>query len=164
MPYDQIIKASLALAGLAIAAIITFWHKILDWAHSSLFPWIEKNLPTLTNIVKDAFTWIDDKVVVPIRRVVKAAWNALRQQLLRMTAHFERQSQSKWVKRITFWVIEVLDSPKPKIKQTEVYEELDWDDLPQGAKAAWLKNNQSSHELDITEARDQELASLEMVN
>lgn len=164
MPYAEIIKAALALAGVAIVVIIALWHNILDWAKSSLFPWIEKNLPTIVDAVKDAFTWVDNNVAVPIRRLVKAAWNKLRNYLLKMVTRFDRKTQSTWVKQATSWVIEVLDSPKPTVKKVETVEEVNWDDLPADVKNAWLKNNQSSRELNVTEARDQELGALSMTN
>lgn len=164
MPYAEIIKVALGLAGAAFIAIIALWHKILDWAHSSLFPWLEKNLPTILGTVKDAFTWVDNKVAVPIRRLVKSAWNKLRSYLLKMVTQFERKTQSTWIKRVTSWIIAVLDSPKPTVKKVETVEEVNWDELPPDVKEAWLKNNQSSRELNVTEARDQELEALSMTN
>ncbi|MBF2090584.1 MAG: hypothetical protein IGR80_09155 [Synechococcales cyanobacterium K44_A2020_017] len=160
MPYTQIISKALALGALAFSAIATFWVKILDWAKDSLFPWIEKNLPTLIDLVQDAFTWVDAKVMVPTRQIVKRAWSSLRKHLLKMAVYFERQSPSEWIRRMTSWAIEVLNSAEPKVKKIEVVEEVNWDDLPQEVRKSWMKNNESSHELDITEVRDQQITEM----
>jgi len=160
MPYTKIISQALALGALAVAAIATLWTKILDWAKSSLFPWIEKNLPALIDLVKDAFTWVDHKVMVPTRQIVKRAWSSLRKQLLKMAVYFERQSPSEWIRKMTSWVVEVLNSAEPKVKKIEIVEEVNWDDLPQEVRKSWMKNNESSHELDVTETRDQQIAEM----
>jgi hypothetical protein len=160
MSYVKILRQGLALGALAFSAVITLWSRILDWAQSSLFPWIEKNLPQLIDSVKHAFSWFDDNVAVPTRLLIKKAWNALRRRLLKMAAYFERKSPNEWTRSITSWVIEVLDSAEPAVKKVEIIEEVSWDDLPPEVRKSWMKSNDSNHELDITEARDQQIAEM----
>lgn len=162
--YADALRAALALIGVAITAVIALWHKIIDWAQDSLFPWIERNLPSILSTVKDAFTWVDDKVAVPIRRVVKKAWEALRKYLLKTVIRLERQNASKWERRITSFVVEVLTTQTPIVKKVETVEEVDWDDLPDDVRSAWMKSEQQSHDMDITAIRDQQLETLEMTN
>ncbi|HAA28564.1 MAG TPA: hypothetical protein DCE56_13860 [Cyanobacteria bacterium UBA8553] len=107
---------------------------------------------------------MDDKVAVPIRRVVKKAWEALRKYLLKTVIHLERRNASKWERRITSFVVEVLTPQTPIIKKVETVEEVDWDDLPDDVRSAWMKSEQQFHDMDVTAIRDQQLETLEMTN
>ncbi len=162
MYYADLIRAGLILGGMAITTIITFWNKILNWAQESLFPWIEKKLPGLTDTVKEAFTWIDRNVAVPIRLLVKAAWNKLRNYLLKMTVEFEQRSSIQWVKKTTSWVSKKLDTSKPVIKKVIEEDVITWDDLPAEVRENWLINQEKRGKLDVTEVRDRQLEELDM--
>ncbi|OYQ67492.1 hypothetical protein B9G53_01165 [Pseudanabaena sp. SR411] len=162
--YTDVLRAALALTIAAVTAIIALWHKIIDWAQDSLFPWIEKNLPSILSTVKNAFAWVDEKVIVPFRRVVKKAWEMLRQYLLKTTIQFDRQTTSTWTKRITSFVIETLTSQSPTVKKVESVEEVDWDDLPDDVRNAWMKNERQSMTIDVTAIRDQQIETLDMTN
>jgi hypothetical protein len=162
--YTELIKAGLLLVGVALIAIVTFWQKILDWVTASLTPWLNKYLPSISEKVKDAFAWIDNAVAVPIRRIVKKAWEELRNYLLKVLVQFERQMQSEWVKRITSFIIEKLDGAKPIVKKIVTEEQANWDDLPEDVRAAWLKNGSSNSELDVTGTRDRQIDELIMTN
>lgn len=163
MSYLNILKGAVAIAGLAIAGLVALWNKILSWAQNSLFPWIERNLPTFIDIAKEAFIQFDDKVAVPIRRGIKLAWEKLRKQLLKIATYLEKKSASKWVSRTVSWVIKTLDSKQ--VVKIEVEEEVNWDDLPSDVKEAYIRNNQDSTVINTTEIRDAQVKqamSLEM--
>lgn len=162
--YADALRAAIGLVGVAIAAVIALWHKIVDWAKDSLFPWLEKNLPSILSIVKEAFVWVDENVAVPIRRAVKKAWEELRKYLLKTVIRLERRNASQWERRITSFVVEVLTPQTPVIKKVETVEEVDWEDLPKDVRSAWMKSSQQSHDLDVTASRDQQIETLEMTN
>ena len=165
MNYGEMLKGAAAVATLAFAALVALWHKVLGWATSTLFPWIEKNLPSLIETAREAFSQFDKYVANPIRRGIKIAWHKLRQQLLKMATHLEKISSSKWVSRTTSWVIKTLESKQVVKIEKEV--EVGWDDLPSDVKEAYIKNNKNSAEFNVTEIRDKEIEdsmSLEMTN
>lgn len=162
--YVDAVRLAFVLVGVAFAAIVAFWHKIVEWAQASLFPWIEKNLPLIESDVKKAFAWVDNKVVVPIRRAVKKAWEMLRQYLLKTMIQFDRKTTSKWTRRVTSFLIEVLTPQTPTVKKVETVEEVSWDDLPDDVRNAWMKNEQRSHAIDVTAIRDQQIEELDMTN
>jgi hypothetical protein len=162
--YTDALRVAIGLIGVAVAAVIALWHKILDWAQDSLFPWIEKNLPSILSTIKDAFEWVDNNVIVPTRRLVKGAWKSLRKTLLKMVIQLERRDASKWERRITSFVVEALTPQSPVVKKVETVEEVDWDDLPDDVRSAWMKNEQQSHDMDVTAIREQQLETLEMTN
>ena len=108
--------------------------------------------------------WWDNNVAVPIRQAVKKAWEMLRQHLLKTTIQFDRQTTSKWTKRITSFAIETLTPQSPTIKKIETVEEVDWDDLPNDVRNAWMKNEQQSRTIDVTAIRDQQIETLDMTN
>ncbi len=161
------ILPELALLGgtaAAVVAALTYWHKILDWAEKSLFPWITRNLPWLENQVRFAFSAVDG-VAVPIRAGVKQAWNKLRDYLLKQTAELQRKSSSQWIVRITSWVVKVLESGKTIPAKLEVKEiVVDWDELPEDIRSAYLRRQHEHAEFNITQMRDRELAEMEMTN
>lgn len=105
---------TIAFGGIILVAAIAlaFWHAILGWAERSLFPWVERNLPSLATQVRSAFAAVD-KVAAAIRRQVKEAWDRLREVLLKQVIHFQRRSSSEWVRKATAWVIRHLESGKP---------------------------------------------------
>lgn len=162
--YTDVLRAAIGLIGVAVVAVIALWGKIINWAQDSLFPWIERNLPTILSTVKDAFVWVDENVAVPIRRVVKKAWEALRKYLLKTVIRLERRNASKWERRITSFVVEALTPQTPIVKKVETVEEVDWDDLPDDVRSAWMRSEQQSHDIDVTAIRDQQVETLEMTN
>jgi len=162
--YTDALRAAIGLVGAAVVVLIAFWHKVIDWAQKSLFPWIERNLPSILSIAKEALKWVDDKVAVPIRRVVKKAWEALRKYLLKTVIRLERRNASKWERRITSFVVEILTPQTPSIKKVETVEEVDWDDLPDDVRSAWIRSEQQSRDIDVTAIRDQQIETLEMTN
>jgi hypothetical protein len=162
--YADLIKGGLLLGVVAIGAIIALWNKILDWSRASLLPWLQRNLPTIEDAVRDAFIWVDKYVAVPTRLLVKKAWGNLRNYLLKTVAQFERRTSSQWVRRVTSFVIVKLEQSKPVVKKVEIEHEVDWDDLPPEVKQSWMKNAGQAFELDVTGTRDQQLEELSMTN
>jgi hypothetical protein len=142
----------------ATAALI-FWHKVLDWAQESLFPWLEKNIPSIKSLVVEAFVIVDD-VAVTVRSAVKQAWSNLREYLLKQTIEFERKSSSEWTKRVVFWVVKRLESGETAPVKVVTEEDVSPDDLPPEAREAWLRNHKETAELNITEIRDKELMEM----
>jgi hypothetical protein len=159
----ELLKGVFLLAAVVITAVVALWHKILDWAHSSLYPWLQKKLPTIEAAVREAFIWVD-RVVVATRLIVKKAWETLRNYLLKTVAQFERRTHRQWIRRITSFVIIRLEQTQPVIKKIETEDEVDWDELPSDIRQAWMKTEAKMGELDVTQMRDQELAALSMTN
>jgi hypothetical protein len=143
------------------AAIVYFWHQVADWARESFFPFVKKHLPDILEHVENAFKWIDN-IVVSIRRVIKAAWNKVRQYLLKMAMFFEKTSSNTWVRKTASYVIKTLES-KTVTKQV-VEEEINWDDLPTEVRKAWMKSTENNFEIDYTAEQDKNVDSLEMIN
>lgn len=162
MNSNEVINVLFAGVVVTVAFVISFWTKVLDWAKNTLLPFIAKYSPEIRDYIREAFSWVDDNVAVHVRRIVKAAWKSLRQQLLKMAMYFERTSSSKWVRRTTSYVIKLLGSQQ--VTKQVVEEEIDWDDLSPEIRRAWMKSSQESSEIDITAERDQRLDSLNMSN
>jgi hypothetical protein len=128
-----------------ITAIITvttgvallFWHRLLDWAMSSLLPWCDDNLPTLAPIVRGAFAVLD-KAGVPTRRAVKQSWQKVREYLLKQVVQLERQSSGTWIQRVDYF------------------------DLPEEVREEYIRKERKSTEFDITKMRDEELKEEEV--
>jgi hypothetical protein len=154
-----------------ITAIITvttgvallFWHRLLDWAMSSLLPWCDDNLPTLAPIVRGAFAVLD-KAGVPTRRAVKQSWQKVREYLLKQVVQLERQSSGTWIQRVTSWLVNVLDSGEPtrEVKKRVVEEDVDYFDLPEEVREEYIRKERKSTEFDITKMRDEELKEEEV--
>ena len=149
-----VVLAAILMVSATVAA--TYWPEILSWAHESLFPWIERNIPSITEKVRDAFVAADE-VVVPVRRTIRNAWNKLREYLLKQTAEIKRKSSSAWVRRVTSWVIKVLETGE-SVPATVVTEEiLTTDELPDDIRREWLHRGKAEAEINVTKLRDEEL-------
>lgn len=160
MSFLQILVAVL-FVGAAVA--VTFWNEILNWASKTLFPWIKKYLPDLESYVKDAFAKLDE-VVTPIRNKIKAlkklteikeAWKMLREYLLQVLVQFEQKTPNEWVKRITCWAINNLESKQ--VLRTVLEEKVDADSLPPDVRKEWLKQNNTTQDINVTQVRDDEM-------
>jgi len=154
----------LIILGIAGAAIVGLWHRVLAWAENSLFPWIKRNLPELEVVVRQAFKVID-KVAVNIRRSVKIAWEYLRKWLLKQTVEIERRTDNKWIRRITSWIIKELSpvGDKPRVAKIVTEEEIEWDELPDEVRERWITMGKIDP-ADITKLRDKELGVMELNN
>ena len=120
-------------------------------------PWLRERFPQLADIAEQALQSID-KVVVAVRRRVKAAWTKLRRKLLKVLVRYEERT-SGWVRVITSWCIKQLSEDKV-IKRTET-EDVSYDDLPDDIREAWLRGRGQT-EQDVTAARDRELMTVKV--
>jgi hypothetical protein len=151
-----IILGLAAIAG--TAAVVIYWTKILNWGLNSLLPWVDKNIPELSNFVRDAFVVID-KVATPLRALVKEKWQRVRQALLQQIAEFEQLTPSTWLLRITSWVkvkLNALD-PEPVVKQVQTEQVISYDELPPQIREQLLREGKTKQRIDVTEAHDTEI-------
>ncbi len=159
MPLDLfLIGLITALGGVSAAAAVALWPHLREWCEDSLFPWLEKNLPQLAPHVRDAFAAIDDAVTA-VRRAVKQAWRHLRENLLKQVVLLQRESSSRWVRRVTSWVAKVLESGRRVPVQVVTEQVCCWEDLPAEVRDEWLRQGHARQEIDVTKLRDRELAA-----
>ena len=151
-----IILGLAAIAG--TAAVALYWTKIVNWARNSLMPWVDNNIPELSKFVRDAFVVLD-KLAAPMRAIAKAAWQRLRQALLQQIAEFEQLTPGTWMLRITSWVkvkLNALD-PEPVVKRIQTEQVIAYSDLPPQVREQLLREDKTTHRIDVTEARDAEM-------
>ncbi|GGA18112.1 hypothetical protein [Okeania sp. KiyG1] len=160
MPIPFLIPIVVAL-GVSIVLALAFWYQILDWAQDSLFPWVKRNIPLIEGVVKEAFIAVD-KVATPIRKTIRQAWEKLRDFLLKQVVKIEIKSSSELIKRVTSWVIKVLESGKKVPVKVETEEEVNWDELPEEVRKEFLSKGESETEIDVTEIRDDEIDQMDM--
>jgi hypothetical protein len=156
---DPITLAIVGLIGIVTAGtVVALWHRILDWSEASLLPWIDRNLPAFSKTVRNAFTALD-KIAVALRSTIKEAWATIRNYLLKQAIEFQRQTKHAWIKRSISWVIKKL-SPKAEVVKLITEAPVTWDELPGDVRAAFLKKGERTAEIDVTETRDKEFATL----
>lgn len=148
------IIASILTVSTGIA--LTFWHKILDWAETSLFPWLERKYPLILDTVKNAFVALD-KLTAPTRLAIKKSWEKLREYLLKQIVHLEKNAPNQWIKRVTSWLIQILENGQEVPVKIETEEFLTHDELPDDVREAWIRRQEKTADFNTTELRDQEL-------
>lgn len=137
------------------AGALVFWNRIRHMAETSLLPWVEQNIPQVSELVRKAYIAVDN-VVAPIRAEAKRAWSHLRQHLLQQLVEFRRDASGEWTVAVTSWLIERVKPDQPlKITTTQ---QISIDEVPAEARKAWLDRRQATHSVDVTELRDQELS------
>lgn len=146
--------------GLPLLGLVTFWTKILGFLKTHITPWIHSNFPELAAQIDLALTKID-KAMVAIRSRVKAAWEQLRQKLLKVLVSYE-QSTNGWVRNTISWCIRKLQGEEKIIKRTEVVEES-YDDIPDDVRSAWIRGK-AMREENVTELRDKEIKQMEQMD
>ena len=155
---------AIGLVGVAIAAIWVLWHRMLQWSHKSLIPWIRsKDLPRLAQIAEDAFLQLDRGISAGSYLAKRAweAWRKFRLLLLKSTISFQRDENNQIIRRIENWIAEPTDT---SILSHEVQEaEVSWEELPSDVRIAMFKRNQE-YTLDLTIARDQEFMEMGLEN
>lgn len=150
--------------GLTAGAAVLVWHKILNWAENSIFPWFEKHLPTIAPYVRKAFSKIDD-VAANLRLQTREAWKKVTQYLLKQVVVINRKTDDTWVGQVTSWVIENSNyNDKPVVKQVTTEQNVPWDELPGDVRQKFLTQGEKSFEKDITQIRDKEMAEMAMSN
>lgn len=152
--------------GIAAALALKFWNQILRWASDIVFPWMEKYIPWALKDVRRAFDAVD-KVVTPLRRAVKQAWQGLRKYLLKQVVDFSRKTSAlnsyAWVKKTTTWLIKVLDSGEQVPVKVETTSTVEWEEVPDDVREEFLRRNKQKASVDVTELRDKELEQVEVV-
>lgn len=149
------------LIGIAVgaAAAAIYWTKILQWARNSLLPWIDQHMPSLSDDVRTAFVNID-KVVVPIRAAVKAAWQRVRHILLDQIAEFEQLSSNTWLLRITSWVrakLDELDPARQAATKIVTTQNIAFDELPPEVREQLLRKGDQAYKIHVTNVQDNQL-------
>ncbi|NES06838.1 MAG: hypothetical protein F6K22_30900 [Okeania sp. SIO2F4] len=153
------IAVALGLGVVAVAVVGIFWEQIIMWAEDSLFPWIKTNIPWIESEVREAFSAVDN-VVVTIRNLIRKAWKKLREYLLNQVITFERQSSGEWEKKITSWIIKVLESGEKVPVKIVTEEVVPWDIVPSDVRAEFLRLDKSKAEIDVTEYRDRQIMEM----
>jgi hypothetical protein len=146
--FIPLLFGALLVAG---SAALLWWEKILNWAEDHLKPWISANMPYLSQYLDDAFVALDN-VAVKLRKAAKKAWQQLRQVLIKQVAEFVRQYDGNWTLRITSWLA-TQNSAQPVVKR-ETEQHLSWDDVPDEVREQYLRQHQTSREIDIIKLRD----------
>ncbi len=132
------IWVGLALAGLAVAAY--FWDEIREWAQSNLADAIGSILGAEA---KEAFLdmLIDvDKVMTSVRRTAKKVWQAVREALISAAVFIEKRSGNTYIKRMAAFIRKTVEGVR-KVYRTVVEEEIPFDDLPDTARAAFMRGS-----------------------
>ena len=147
------IIGAILLVGVAVAA--TFWRTIISWAHDSLFPWVEKNVPSLLGVLKTAFVLLD-KVAVAVRVTAKEAWQRLKAILIKQVLKFVRVDGT-WHRVFESWMTSKEDENKAIRITTE--EAVVWEELPDDVREALVRRAELN--VDVTALREQEIMSME---
>ena len=156
MPIPLFIWVITGALGVSATFALIFWDQILGWAQDSLFPWIENNIPLIEDVVKEAFIAVDE-VASSIRKTARKAWKKLREFLLKQVVKLERKSSNKWIRRVTSWVIKVLESGEKVPVKVETEGKVNWDELPEDVRKEFLSKGKSESEIDVTKNRDDEM-------
>lgn len=162
---DPISLILFGIFGIATIVVLTFWNQILSWASDALFPWLDKYMPSVAGEVRLAFDALD-KLITPIRREVKRAWQSLRNYLLKQVIEFSRKksvaNSYEWVKKTTMWLIKVLDSGERTTVKVETTSTVPWEEVPDDVRAEFLRQNKQKTSVDVTEVRDREMEQMEV--
>ena len=156
MPIPLFIWVIAGALGVSATFALIFWDQILGWAEDSLFPWIKNNIPSIESAVRKAFSALDKKAV-DTRKIIRKAWKKLRKFLLKQVVTLERKSSNKWIRRVTSWVIKVLESGEKVPVKVETEEKVNWDELPEDVRKEFLSKGKSESEIDVTKNRDDEM-------
>ena len=141
--------------------LLSFWRWIVNWANDSLLLWIKKNLvPSLWQTTTDALIQID-KLNSSARRLVKNAWKKLRKFLAESIITFQRKvfpdEKVQWMRHWSTKIYNVTNSSKPTVKIIVTEESIEFDDLPQYVRLAYLRNDNDEIQLDFLDVRDKEM-------
>ena len=100
------------------AAIVTFWNRILEFAERHLIPFIERHLPRILPYIRQIFVDLT-KATLATKRAVKWAWQQVKPFLVQVLTEYRYTSGNIWVRSITAWVIQRLDSPSHMMRLHE---------------------------------------------
>ncbi|HWS82826.1 MAG TPA: tetratricopeptide repeat protein [Ktedonobacteraceae bacterium] len=136
--------------------VVALWNLLVEWAGDWLEAWTKVHLPTLSNLVKEAYILLDQQTVA-VRRSAKKAWRELRKYLLKQTISILQIQPGIWVYRIATWII---DQPETN-KVTQVKQEcsINWGDLPVDIRMQIIRYGEIG-EIDVVKTRDTEFEML----
>jgi hypothetical protein len=146
------------LTGALATVVAYFWPQLMTWTREHLLPWVDKYAPDLAPAVRLAFHDLD-KIGVGWRRVVRTAWQNLRNVLISQSATFIREANGEWAVQITSSVRDLAEADRPAISiVTE--QRLAWEQLPDEVRAHALADGLDGSSIDIAHARDLLLADV----
>ena len=145
------------LGVLAATALAVLWQQVLGWAEASLLPWIDEHLPLLSGPARSAFVALD-RVAVAVRVAAKKAWQDLRGYLLKQVVRIRKKTGIKALVLVEEWLRPRAESETVVHRISE--REVEWEDLPEDVREAFLKRTEESIEKDVTSARDTEMMQL----
>ncbi len=151
----DISRLIVGIIAVCLTAAIAFWHKILDWTHESLFPWIKKNIPQLEGYARAAFSWFDQNIAVPARKLIKEGWKKFCEYVLKTVINFERSyGATRWTRKIKSFLM----TPAKELKKIETIEQdISWEELPNDVREAFLRRGSNVNDFNFTEAREKEI-------
>lgn len=126
----------LAIAGFVTAA--AFWDQLREWAQSSLADAVGR---ILGSDAREAFLdalAVVDKVMCSVRRSAKHLVDIIREALIKAVVLIEKNASNAFIKRMCAYVRKVVDT-KEKVYRVVVEEEVPWEDLPDEARARFLR-------------------------
>lgn len=162
---ENFLVSAFGIAESAFQAFLAFWRRIVNWANESLLPWVKQNLvPSLNKVITEAFVIID-KLNSPASRLIKIAWKTLRKFLAESIITFQKKilpdGKAQWVRRWSTKIYNVTNPSEPKIVVTVTEKRIEFDDLPQDVREAFLRHNNDEIKLDFLDTRDKEMEMVE---
>jgi hypothetical protein len=146
------------LTGTLASVVAYFWPQLMTWTREHLLPWVDKYVPDLARAVRLAFHDLDE-IGVGWRRVVRTAWQNLRNVLISQSATFVQAPNGEWVVQITSSLRNLAEADKPALTiATE--QRLIWEQLPDEVQAHALEDGLDGTCIDILHARDLLLADV----
>jgi hypothetical protein len=146
------------LTGALASVVAYFWPQLMTLTREHLLPWVDKHAPDLAPAVRLAFHDLDE-IGVGWHRVVRTAWQNLRDVLISQSATFIQESNGEWVVQITSSVRNLADANKP-IMTIATEQCLVWEQLSDEVRAHALEEGLDGTSIDILHARDLLLAEV----
>ncbi|MBF2090585.1 MAG: hypothetical protein IGR80_09160 [Synechococcales cyanobacterium K44_A2020_017] len=164
MPEEVIAQILGQMWDVVLEAALSFWKELVFWVQENLLSWIKTDiLPLTAESIKLAFTTLS-QATKRLYEVIKKAWHEVRRFLVEAFVEFERSplSPTSWIRRLSSTLIKKSGSGRAVIVRKEVEENIAWESLPHDIRAAWIRNSQKNYKVDIVDARNKELRSMEM--
>ncbi len=156
MPIPLFVGLLSGMLAVAVVVAIAFWPNVLHWAEESLLPWVERRIPVLGPIARNAFVLLD-KAASAARRTIKSAWRQLCDHLLKTVVEIHRKSSNQYVRRVTSWLVTQLQAQN-KATKVVTEEVIEFDDLPAEVRETLIRNGDTT--VDVRELRTREVNEL----
>ena len=147
-----------------LEAALSFWKELVFWIQENLLVWIKTDIVPLTaKSIKLAFTTLNQTTKRLYKAIIKA-WHEVKRYLVEAFIEFEQSplSPTSWIRRLSSTLIKQSNSANPVVVKKEVEEHITWESLPHDIRAAWIRSSQKNYKVDIVNARNKELESMEM--